>query len=283
MDNFILVLVLILVCIVCKNKYIETFDSLVFKEGVTTGIIPNIIWTFWDTEELPSFINQCVKSWEKHNPHFKVNVINKKNLYDYLDKDEADYIINWKHIDNVQKLADLIRLKLLLKYGGVWLDASIVAFKSFDWIHNEEIEIDGKKKPADCIVFTDGAEKNPIIHNWFIASVPNQRYIQEWYDELSGVDKYSSLDEYREKQANREHIDHNYLLAYVCARKIYNKLGNEHVKVINAVEGPYDYFVKGGLDVICDHKKTFAKLRKDERELITPKLQQCLFEPFKII
>jgi len=284
MDKFTLLLIIILVYLIIKKNIYESFESLIFKDDVTSGKIPNIIWTFWDKEELPGFINQCVKSWKKHNPNYQVNVINKQNLYDYLDKDEADYILNWKHIDNVQKLADIIRLRLLVKYGGIWLDASIVAFKTFNWIHNEEIELEnGTKTQADAIVFTDGAPVNPIIHNWFIASVPNGKYVTDWYNELTGVDQYESLDDYREKQENREHIDHNYLLAYVCARKIYNQIGPRHVKLINAVEGPYDYFVKGGLEVICDHKKTFAKLRKDEREQMTAKIESCLFEPFKNI
>jgi len=233
--------------------------------------IPNILWTFWDADELPSFIKNCVDTWKKHNTDFDVRVLNKKNLYNYLDREEAEYVLNWKHIDNVQKLSDMVRLKILTKHGGVWLDSSIIAFKSFNWIHDH-----GDK----CIVFTDGAEKNPLIHSWFIATPPNNVFIQEWYKEFSGVDQFESLDVYREKQeqTDKEGIDNNYLVVYICARKINNKLGGAHVKLINAVEGPYEYMMKGGIDSLCDNKKTFAKLRKDEREIMTPKVEECLFK-----
>lgn len=246
--------VLFLSCIFNRKKY-----------------IPNIIWSFWDADELPSFIKNCVHTWERHNPDFHIYVLNKKTLFDHLDREEAEYILNWKHIDNVQKLSDLVRLKLMLKYGGIWLDTSIIAFKSFDWVYNA-----GNK----CILFSDGAEKNPTIHSWFIAAPPNNLFIREWYDDFTGIDKLESLDAYRERepQDNRENIDNNYLVVYISARKVYNKLGKEHVELINAVEGPYEYMVNGGLDMLCDNKKTFAKLRKDEREIMTPKIEQCVFK-----
>lgn len=231
--------------------------------------IPKIIWSFWDSDERPEFIQKCIASWKKYNPDYEIHVVSKSTLGNFLPQDEVDKMVNWKFNDGPQRLSDLVRLQLLEVYGGIWLDASIVCFKSFNWVHSEN---------ADCILFADDKEY-PLIHSWFIAAVPQQEFVRAWNREFRGVENYASMDEYRAQLSDRDKrgADDNYLIVYGCAQKVYNATRPKSVKLLNPDKGPFEYFTKGGIDAICDYRTSFAKLRKDEREKMTPELEKCLF------
>lgn len=73
----------------------------------------------------------------------------------------------------------MIRLLLLQKYGGIWVDASIFLTESLDWILKLQ-----KDKNIDIVCYylrgftTD--QKFPVLENWFIASTPNNEFLNLW-------------------------------------------------------------------------------------------------------
>jgi hypothetical protein len=236
--------------------------------------IPKILWTFWDKDEIPEFIQKCIDTWKKYNPDYKVNVLTTSTLKDYVGEEEANNIINWKFNDSPQRLSDLVRLSVISKFGGIWLDASVVCFNSFDWVNGEN---------SDAIVFSiKELSTDPTIESWFIAAVPGNPYVTKWNEEMRGIDQYESIDDYITKSGtNQDAIAYNinYLVVYLCARKVYHDLGPDSVKIMNATDGPYNYMVKGGIKSLCDEHGTFAKFRKDERNLMTPEVEACIFNP----
>lgn len=236
--------------------------------------IPRKIWTFWDSEDLPDFISNCIRSWYIKNENYEIVILNNNNLDNYLDKDEIIKIKSWKWNDSHQKLSDLIRLHILYKYGGIWLDASIVCYENFDWVHNEN---------SDCILYTipELSLKVPLIESWFIACTPKNKFIKNWKEEFLNVDRFETIDDY----VNYINIDmtginfNNYLLVYVCARKVYLEEEKTKIKLLNASEGPYKYHKLGGLETICStgFKPKFYKFRKEDRANMTYEIMDCLF------
>ena len=70
----------------------------------------------------------------------------------------------------------------------------------------------------------------------------------------------------------------NYLLVYVCAKKVYKDLGPDSVKVLDASDGPYNYHLHGGVSSMCERKTTrLIKLRKEDRAGLDDKLKACAF------
>lgn len=62
-----------------------------------------------------------IKSWEVQNPDFEINLLTPENILDFLPAFKKE---------NLQlspaNFSDLVRLQLLKKYGGFWLDATII-------------------------------------------------------------------------------------------------------------------------------------------------------------
>ena len=100
------------------------------------SLIPRIIWILWfqGLSEAPFVVKQCIASWERENPGWRVNVLTKDSLNQFIDlalpKDKLETL-------TLTKQSNLIRLQLLSEYGGVWADATTVCMRPLDeWIDN---------------------------------------------------------------------------------------------------------------------------------------------------
>ncbi len=87
-------------------------------------------------------------------------------------------------------MSDFIRIALLKKYGGVWLDSSVTLFQSIDdWCMNK-IENKQEKKilcgfymPFNIAKGTDYffEKGDDYWENWFIATTKNNPVIEKWH------------------------------------------------------------------------------------------------------
>ena len=88
---------------------------------------PKIIWWCWlqGEENAPVLCRKCLDSLRKNYPDYQINIVTSKNLYDYIDFPEY---IKEKYSTGVithTHFSDLIRVQLLIKYGGIWIDSSV--------------------------------------------------------------------------------------------------------------------------------------------------------------
>ncbi len=182
---------LVILIIVCFNYFTRSsFDK---KEGFeqSESKIPNVIWTFWD-EKLPPLVKKCIESWKNHNPDYEIIILNKKNVENYLPEINFSTM---KHVnDIVQRYSDYVRVHVLAKYGGIWLDSSVICQKPLDWVH--EIQ---KRKGVEFIgyytesmTFPEYKDSTPVLENWTFACTPESIFVKDWRDEMMEYMKYDS-------------------------------------------------------------------------------------------
>ena len=125
------------------------------------------VWAYWKTgwDNIPPIIDLCRQSWIKHS--IDVTYLDDSNINEYLD----DIPSNIKNT-TVQAYSDYIRVNLLAKYGGVWLDATIFLNEDFTWLKNYY-------EPEKFFVFQKPS-KSEILLSSFIASSSDNKIIQEW-------------------------------------------------------------------------------------------------------
>lgn len=141
----------------CKLKVVsEINENNIYKNSIE---IP--IFTYWDSGfgDIPWALKNIVTSHSKLNhDNFKLVALSHDNIYRYIDIPQ--------HIEKIRSTypanySDYIRLALLAKYGGVWLDASIFV--------NKDDAISKIKIPNDDYLFAyyfSGAHRN--ISNFFM-------------------------------------------------------------------------------------------------------------------
>lgn len=88
------------------------------------------VFTYWDNDDnLPSIIAICRESMKKFISHdeFELIILNKNNYKDWTDfrQDDIQSNITQAHF------TDLLRVKLLEKWGGFWLDATCLLTQDF--------------------------------------------------------------------------------------------------------------------------------------------------------
>ena len=114
------------------NAYLKKQLKSVFEQFENDTDIghyePNApIWVCWWTgeETAPLLVKRCIQSIRKNANGHPVHLLTKDNYRKYLDIPE--FILDRVKNENMRlaHLSDYIRLVLLSKYGGLWLDATI--------------------------------------------------------------------------------------------------------------------------------------------------------------
>lgn len=118
----------------------------------------NNIWMYWDGPPTP-FTELALKSWQTVNKNWTVRLLNKSSAEEYLP---------WESILAHATLemmlchqADLLRVFLLAKYGGVWTDISSFSWKPLDAVF-----------PAVGYLLPSNNQRDRRISNWFMMANP---------------------------------------------------------------------------------------------------------------
>lgn len=186
--------------------------------------IPKVIWMFWNEISIPKEINYFIDKIKRDNPDYQVNVINFDTLPNYIDDLTFD-----QHVEiPIANKSDLIRLALLYKYGGIWLDATVILFKPLEWF----LTISNIKN-YDLIAFYREKSSNnltrPIIENWFLATPPENEFINKWYCALKPLLTLGAEDYFRAIERRADYLNivqkitnPTYLLAYLAQQVVFS-------------------------------------------------------------
>jgi len=223
-------------------------DSFTLKE------IPKTIWTYWDTEELPDFIQKCINKWRQLNPGWTINVLNPKNLGEYLPGVD---IFGMKFADTKPRQSDFVRLHVMAKYGGVWCDASMVPTTSFEWIIDTQ-----KSKGSEFIgYYREGVTTRPdypVIESWFFANIPGSNFVSKWRDELGVMNTLEKEADYKDHVKARgvdiqDTPQPDYLNVYLSAQAVMQtQMTPDEIKdtihVLKSEDGPFEHSASNNWD-----------------------------------
>ncbi len=89
-------------------------------------MIPKIIHYCWfGKEKMPEVAIECIKTWKKFFPDWKVIEWNEDNY----DLSEIQYIKDAYSLKKWAFVSDLVRLDVLYRYGGIYLDIDVEFIK----------------------------------------------------------------------------------------------------------------------------------------------------------
>jgi Capsular polysaccharide synthesis protein len=94
-----------------------------------------IIWGYWNTfpDNFPWLCQKALQSWQLRNPQWRVIMLNDVNFRKYVSINDLPSTF---YSLKVQHRSDLIRLAVLIRYGGAYIDASTLVYKGLDGIWN---------------------------------------------------------------------------------------------------------------------------------------------------
>lgn len=176
-----------------KNKYKNIINNYSTNES---GLKSNKIWVCWfqGIENAPDIVKACYNSVKSNLTDYEVILLDDSNIDKYIELPQ--YIVDKYKNGNIAaaNYSDLIRISLLTKWGGTWIDATTLCTSP---------ELMKKIDDVPLFVFKDldltHADKKPIVaSSWFIHSYSNNRVIsltrdllfQYWKDYNYAIDYF---------------------------------------------------------------------------------------------
>jgi hypothetical protein len=132
----------------------------------------NIIWQYWETRGAkPKYIDGLFDI-AKRNSGVEIILVTPKTLQEYLPDIEEDVL----RIETLAHKADMIRTRLIWRYGGMWLDSDAVVLSDLNWlfeylVHYEFVGFNNEGRLQ--------SERPWVRVNCFL-SRPGGRVVGEW-------------------------------------------------------------------------------------------------------
>jgi hypothetical protein len=143
--------------------------------------LPKVLWTYWATAPVPPFVAQCLDNWRRFAPGHEIRLIHRDIVGEWLgeawDADAFDALPPFRQ-------ADWLRLQLLMRHGGLWVDASTLFTRGLAWVHDRYAALGGRGVVGFYIDRYTLDPAQPMIENWFIAASPRDPFIAAWIAEL---------------------------------------------------------------------------------------------------
>jgi len=161
------------------------------QHGAALGsaVAPRVVWSYWDKgfDQLSSFRKRCVRTWFDLNPGWHFLLLDASSVWDYLEV--GDLPRQWKDM-YVAFQADAVRLGLLAKYGGLWIDPATICLKPFDWWIYEAIVSEDRIEGIGAFYFSAwGVEQGrsaEYVENWLLAARRGHPMILRWQALFNG-------------------------------------------------------------------------------------------------
>lgn len=127
-------------------------------------MIPKIIHYCWfGRGPMPELALKCIESWHKYMPDYEYKLWNEDNF----DVNSTPYTKEAYEARKFAFVSDVVRLKALKDYGGIYFDVDFEVYKPFDSL------LDYK-----AFAGFEGSKHNPVMMG-VIASEPEGKWVSE--------------------------------------------------------------------------------------------------------
>lgn len=136
--------------------------------------VPRVIYSLWLQGEVdrPELVRLCLARWSELNPEHELRVLDSAAVEELL-ADEPFPVSSL----SPQALSDVVRAKLLLREGGVWVDATVLPTRPLDTWLPALVEETG------FFAFDRPGPDRPLA-SWFLAASPGHVVLKRWWEEI---------------------------------------------------------------------------------------------------
>lgn len=130
------------------------------------------VFTYWENPEgysTPAYIDICLNSIKAKCRD--AHIITPENIDMYLEDTGLHY--NFKELKSIAHKADCLRVAVINRRGGAWIDADTIMLKDID-------DLIKGKKDFQCMKWNDGR----ILNGYFLASV-QAPIMKEWLTKVN--------------------------------------------------------------------------------------------------
>jgi hypothetical protein len=172
--------------------FIRNFSSQFNGTDRFQGPIPALIWICWwdGIPAMPPLVRACFNSVKKNSGIYKVMLVTRNNFHDFVSI--PDYLLKKLDSGIITKthFSDILRMTLLARHGGIWLDASVLVTNTILPVNAPFFTIKKEYGGEDVprrrwTIFCIGGEKNNILFlfakDFFYEYLKKNDYMIDYY------------------------------------------------------------------------------------------------------
>lgn len=216
----------------------------IMGEAVVTevGAIPKILWTYWNQPQPDSFVLECIQSWRLQCPDYEVRLVHPGNLAEFVERGALPAQFEELH---PTKQSDWLRLYLVARHGGFWLDASTLLTRSLNWM---QAAVGAEFVGFYLEKFTTNV-RMPVIESWAFGALAGSGFITAWQREFHQALIVEGTEAYLQRLQGqpdwgdiRQNIgDPHYLLIHITAQQVLRRKQYSSMAVFKAEDSAYYY------------------------------------------
>lgn len=140
-----------------------------------TGI-PKVVWSYWDRDPAPAFVQACLANWRQHAADHEIRWLTRDQLDRWIPAERLAAV----GLDGLApyRQADWIRAEVLHRHGGIWIDASTLLTRDLAWLHAARDGHQAEYAGFYLEMFTTRPDQ-PMVENWLMAAVPGSRFMAD--------------------------------------------------------------------------------------------------------
>lgn len=149
--------------------------------------VSRIIWSAWlqGLDNAPKMVNVCLESHKKHLPGYEFRVLDMENYRQWVELPEWVEEKYARGMIPAALFSDVLRVAVLKRYGGVWMDASVLCTGfGNQQLQKQWTEVENSRF-AVFRYYRKGDRYPSGLSNWFIATTPDNIVLTSVYDMLT--------------------------------------------------------------------------------------------------
>ncbi len=156
-----------------KKRYWKEFDRIDSKKFEGKREYCNKVWVCWfqGMEQAPLLVRHCYEQMKRNLKNEEIVLITGENMDSYVQF--PDYIMQKYRRGGITRthLTDLLRLELLTRYGGTWIDSTVLCTGELpDYVTRSDLFFFRTLKP--------GLDGHAIgLSSWFMFAKSNSRLL----------------------------------------------------------------------------------------------------------
>ena len=169
------------------GRLLKNIPDRQHRDDDVAGHVPQIIWTCWlqGFDQAPCLVKACMASQRNCFPDYEHRILTLDNYRQWVELPEwvADKYARGKIPPAL--FSDVLRVAVLKRYGGVWMDASVLC----TGLGNQQLlkqwnEVESSQF-AVFRYYSKGDRYPSGLSNWFIAAMPGNIVLTAVYDMLT--------------------------------------------------------------------------------------------------
>ena len=272
---------LIIICILFIFLQIQQREGF---QDAGSYHLPKIIWTHWDSDNPPELVKKNIAGWRAKLERlgWTIHLLSDSTIANYVD--EASFPKNVA-INGPTTRANVLRLRLLRQYGGVWMDSGFIV-NNPDLLESmyrtslaEKSELTGF-----YIASLTSSDRYKVIENYFIMAPKGSELIDAWikeYEHALDVGFFTYKRQLRKEGVDTQRIYQHFFEVYLTQAAsmqavLQKRLQREPVVILEKAEDTvFKLHSECKWDKICLQKKLkelpvseqpgLVKLRKIDR------------------